>query len=85
MQVPKLEKIVVNMGVGSAVADAKNLEEAVRDLETITGQKSSVRIAKKSISNFKLREGLKRGAMVTLRREKMYEFLDRLITVALPK
>ncbi len=85
MQVPKLEKIVVNMGVGSAVADAKNLEEAVRDLETITGQKSSVRIAKKSISNFKLREGMKIGAMVTLRREKMYEFLDRLITVALPR
>jgi len=85
MQVPKLEKIVVNMGIGSAVADAKNLEEAVRDLETITGQKSSVRIAKKSISNFKLREGMKIGAMVTLRREKMYEFLDRLITIALPR
>lgn len=85
MQVPKLEKIVVNMGIGSAVADAKNLEEAVRDLETITGQKSSVRTARKSISNFKLREGMKIGAMVTLRREKMYEFLDRLITIALPR
>lgn len=85
MQVPKLEKIVVNMGIGSAVADAKNLEEAVRDLETITGQKSSVRTARKSISNFKLREGMKIGAMVTLRREKMYEFLDRLVTIALPR
>lgn len=85
MQVPKLEKIVVNMGVGSAVADPKNLEEAVKDLETITGQKASVRIARKSISNFKLREGMKIGAMVTLRREKMYEFLDRLVSVALPR
>lgn len=85
MQVPKLQKIVVNMGVGSAVADPKNLEEAVKDLETITGQKVSVRIARKSISNFKLREGMKIGAMVTLRREKMYEFLDRLITIALPR
>lgn len=85
MQVPKLEKIVVNMGVGSAVADPKNLDEAIKDLETITGQKVSVRKAKKSISNFKLREGMKIGAMVTLRREIMYEFLDRLITVALPR
>lgn len=85
MQVPKLEKIVVNMGVGSAVADPKNLEEAIRDLETITGQKVSVRTARKSISNFKLREGMKIGAMVTLRKEKMYEFLDRLITIALPR
>jgi large subunit ribosomal protein L5 len=85
MQVPKLNKIVVNMGVGSAVADAKNLEEAIKDLETITGQKPSVRIARKSISNFKLREGMKIGAMVTLRKEKMYEFLDRLVTIALPR
>lgn len=85
MQVPKLEKIVLNMGVGSAVADAKNLDEAIKDLETITGQKVSVRKARKSISNFKLREGMKIGAMVTLRREIMYEFLDRLITVALPR
>lgn len=85
MQVPRLEKIVVNMGVGSAVADPKNLEEAVRDLETITGQKASIRTARKSISNFKLREGMKIGAMVTLRKEKMYEFLDRLITLALPR
>jgi len=85
MQVPKLEKIVINMGVGSAVTDPKNLDEATRDLETITGQKASVRTAKKSISNFKLREGMKIGVMVTLRRERMYEFLDRLISIALPR
>ncbi|MEI7811423.1 MAG: 50S ribosomal protein L5 [Ignavibacteria bacterium] len=85
MQVPRLHKIVINMGVGSAVTDPKNLEEAVKDLETITGQKASVRTAKKSISNFKLREGMKIGALVTLRRERMYEFLDRLITIALPR
>lgn len=85
MQVPKLEKIVLNMGVGAAVADAKVLDEAIKELETITGQKASVRIARKSISNFKLREGMKIGAKVTLRNEKMYEFLDRLINVALPR
>jgi len=85
MQVPKLEKIVINVGVGSAVQDPKNLEETVRDIETITGQKVSVRQAKKSISNFKLREGMKIGAMVTLRRERMYEFLDRLVSIALPR
>jgi large subunit ribosomal protein L5 len=85
MQVPKLHKIVVNMGVGDAVSDQKILEEAVRELETITGQKASVRKAKKAISNFKLREGVNIGAMVTLRREKMYEFLDRLINIALPR
>ena len=85
MQVPKLEKIVVNMGVGAAVLDSKALDEAIKDLETITGQKISVRIAKKAISNFKLREGMKIGAKVTLRRERMYEFLDRLITVAMPR
>lgn len=85
MQVPKLDKIVVNMGVGDAVADPKILEEAVKELETITGQKASVRTAKKAISNFKLREGLKIGAKVTLRRERMYEFLDRLINIALPR
>lgn len=85
MQVPKLDKIVVNMGVGAAVADQKILEEAVKELETITGQKPSVRKAKKAISNFKLREGLKIGAMVTLRRERMYEFLDRLVNIALPR
>ncbi len=85
MQVPKLHKIVVNMGVGAAVADQKILEEAVKELETITGQKASVRKAKKAISNFKLREGVSIGAMVTLRREKMYEFMDRLINIALPR
>lgn len=85
MQVPKLEKIVVNMGLGSAVADSKILEEAVKDLETITGQKASVRKSKKAISNFKLREGMNIGAMVTLRKEKMYEFLDRFINIALPR
>jgi len=85
MQVPKLDKIVVNMGLGQAVQDQKILEEAVKDLETITGQKVSVRAAKKAISNFKLREGMKIGAKVTLRRERMYEFLDRLVTIALPR
>ncbi len=85
MQVPKLSKIVVNMGVGQATQDQKILEEAVKEMETITGQKVSVRIAKKAISNFKLREGMKIGAKVTLRRETMYEFLDRLVTIALPR
>ncbi len=85
MQVPKLDKIVVNMGVGAAVQDSKVLDEAIKDLETITGQKASVRAAKKAISNFKLRQGMKIGAMVTLRRERMYEFLDRLITIAMPR
>jgi large subunit ribosomal protein L5 len=85
MQIPKLHKVVVNMGVGAAVADQKILEAAVKELETITGQKASIRKAKKAISNFKLREGVNIGAMVTLRREKMYEFIDRLINVALPR
>src|SRR3990167_2863955 len=85
MQVPKLHKIVVNMGVGEAVTDQKILEEAIKDLETITGQKASVRKSKKAISNFKLREGVNIGAMVTLRKGKMYEFLDRLINIALPR
>lgn len=85
MQVPSLHKIVVNMGLGAAVSDPKILEEAVKELETITGQKASVRKAKKAISNFKLREGLAIGAMVTLRRNRMYEFLDRLINIALPR
>ena len=70
MQVPKLHKVVVNMGLGAAVADQKILEEAVKELETITGQKASIRKAKKAISNFKLREGVNIGAMVTLRRRK---------------
>jgi len=85
MQVPRLHKIVVNMGVGAAVTDQKILEEAVKELETVTGQKPSIRKAKKAISNFKLREGVNIGAMVTLRRERMYEFLDRLVNVALPR
>lgn len=85
MQVPKLDKIVVNMGVGAAVSDQKILEDAVRDLETITGQKASIRKARKAISNFKLREGVNIGAVVTLRRERMYEFVDRLINIALPR
>jgi large subunit ribosomal protein L5 len=85
MQAPRLEKIVVNMGVGAAVAEPKVLEEAVKELEAVTGQKASIRKAKKSISNFKLREGVSIGAMVTLRRERMYEFLDRFINVALPR
>ena len=85
MQAPKLEKIVVNMGVGAAVADSKVLDEAVKELESITGQKASIRIARKSISNFKLREGMKIGAKVTLRNQRMYEFLDRVINIALPR
>ncbi len=85
MEVPRLEKIVVNMGVGGAVQDSKMLDEAVREIETVTGQKATVRRAKKSVSNFKLREGMKIGAKVTLRRHRMYEFLDRLISVALPR
>ncbi len=85
MQVPKLDKIVVNMGLGAAVQDSKVLDEAVKDLETITGQKASIRTAKKAISNFKLREGMKIGAKVTLRRDRMYEFLDRLISIAMPR
>ena len=85
MQAPKLDKIVVNMGVGAAVADQKIMDEAVKELETITGQKVSVRQSKKAISNFKLREKINIGAMVTLRKERMYEFLDRLINIALPR
>ncbi|MBU0474848.1 MAG: 50S ribosomal protein L5 [Bacteroidetes bacterium] len=85
MEVPKLEKIVVNMGVGEAVNDSKILDAAVKDLETITGQKAQIRLAKTSISNFKLREGMKIGAKVTLRDRKMYEFLNRLISIALPR
>jgi len=85
MEVPHLNKIVVNMGVGDAVADPKILDEAVKELESITGQKASIRKARKAISNFKLRQGVNIGAMVTLRRDRMYEFLDRLINIALPR
>lgn len=84
-QVPKVEKVVVNMGVGAATQNAKLLEKAVEELTAITGQKPLVRRARKSIANFKLRQGQAIGAMVTLRGERMWEFLDRLLTVALPR
>jgi large subunit ribosomal protein L5 len=85
MQVPRLEKIVVNMGVGEAVQDSKKVEAAANDLAAITGQHPVVIKAKRSIATFKLRQGMPIGCKVTLRRERMYEFLDRLITVALPR
>ena len=85
MQVPRLEKIVVNMGVGEAVQDAKKAEAAAADLTAITGQHPVITKAKRSIATFKLRQGMPIGCKVTLRRERMYEFLDRLVTVALPR
>ncbi|HFI0464293.1 TPA: 50S ribosomal protein L5 [Streptococcus suis] len=85
MQVPKVEKIVVNMGVGDAVSNAKNLEKAVDELTLLTGQKPVITKAKKSIAGFRLREGMPIGAKVTLRGERMYDFLDKLITVSLPR
>lgn len=85
MEVPKLDKIVVNIGVGEAKENAKVLESAVRDLEIITGQKPVITKAKKSIANFKIREGMSIGCKVTLRGEKMYDFLDRLVNLALPR
>jgi large subunit ribosomal protein L5 len=85
MQVPRLTKIVLNMGVGEGVQDRKKVEAAVADLTLITGQKPVVCRAKKSIAGFKLREGMPIGCKVTLRRERMYEFLDRLVTIALPR
>jgi large subunit ribosomal protein L5 len=85
MQVPGLVKIVVNMGVGEAARDAKLIDGAVRDLATITGQKPIVRRATKSIAQFKLREGMPIGAKVTLRGDRMWEFLDRLLSIALPR
>jgi len=85
MEVPKLDKIVVNMGVGEAKENAKLLEAAVKDLETITGQKAVTTKAKNSVANFKIREGMPIGCKVTLRGEKMYEFLDRLVNLALPR
>jgi large subunit ribosomal protein L5 len=84
-QAPRLEKIVINMGVGEAVQDGKRVDAAVQELSLITGQKPVVTRAKKSIATFKLRQGMPIGAKVTLRKERMYEFLDRLITVALPR
>ncbi len=85
MEVPKLEKIVVNMGVGEARDNPKVLESAVKELEIITGQKPVITSAKKSIANFKLREGMNVGAKVTLRGERMYHFLDKLMNIALPR
>ena len=85
MEVPKLDKIVVNMGVGEAKDNAKVLESAVKDMETITGQKAVLTKAKKSVANFKIREGMAIGCKTTLRGEKMYEFLDRLVNLALPR
>ena len=85
MEVPKLDKVVINMGVGEAKDNHKVLESAVADLEKITGQKAVVTKAKKSVANFKLREGMPIGCKVTLRGEKMYEFVDRLINLALPR
>jgi large subunit ribosomal protein L5 len=85
MQVPALDKIVINMAVGKAVTDSKKLTAAVAELTKIAGQKPSISKAKKSVANFKLREGMPIGAKVTLRRERMYEFLDRLVTIALPR
>jgi large subunit ribosomal protein L5 len=85
MQVPRIDKIVVNMGVGDAVANPKLLDEAVIELQTITGQKAVITKAKKSIANFKLREGMPIGAKVTLRGERMYAFLDKLVNVSLPR
>ena len=85
MQVPKLDKIVLNMGIGEAVADSKKIRSAVADLAAITGQKPQETKSRKSIATFKLREGMTIGAKVTLRRERMYEFIDRLTTIALPR
>ena len=85
MEVPKLDKIVINMGVGEAKENAKVLESAASDMEIITGQKPVLTKAKKAVANFKIREGLPIGCKVTLRGEKMYEFLDRLVNLALPR
>ena len=85
MEVPKLDKVVINMGVGEAKDNAKVLDAAVKDLETIAGQKAVLTRAKKSVANFKIREGLAIGCKVTLRGEKMYEFLDRLVNLSLPR
>ncbi len=85
MQVPKIEKIVINMGVGEAKDNAKVLESAVKDMETIAGQKAVLTVAKNSVANFKLREGMAIGCKTTLRGKRMYEFMDRLINLALPR
>ena len=85
MEIPRLEKIVVNMGVGDAVANSKVLDDAVSELQSITGQKPVITKAKKSIASFKLREGMPIGCKVTLRGERMYEFLDKLVSISLPR
>jgi large subunit ribosomal protein L5 len=85
MEVPRLDKIIINMGVGEAAADSKKMNLAVAELTAIAGQKPIITRAKKSVATFKLREGMPIGAKVTLRRERMYEFLDRLVTIALPR
>lgn len=85
MAVPRIEKVTVNIGVGEAIVNAKTLEAAVADLRSVTGQQPVITKAKKSISNFKLRQGMPIGCRVTLRREKMYEFLDRLMNTAMPR
>lgn len=85
MEVPRIDKIVLNMGVGEATQDKKKVEQAASEMELIAGQKPVIAKAKKSIAQFKLREGMPIGAKVTLRRERMYEFLDRLVTIALPR
>lgn len=85
MAIPKIEKVVVNMGIGEAIANSKILDTAVEELKSVTGQRPVVTKAKKSIAAFKLRQGMNIGTMVTLRGERMYEFLDRLISVALPR
>jgi large subunit ribosomal protein L5 len=85
MQIPKLDKIVLNMGIGEAVADSKKVQSAIADLTKIAGQKPQATKARNSIAGFKLREGMVVGAKVTLRKDRMYEFLDRLITIALPR
>jgi large subunit ribosomal protein L5 len=85
LEAPRLDKIVINMGVGEAVGDGKRIQSAVQDLTSIAGQKPVITKARKAIANFKLREGMNIGCKVTLRRERMYEFLDRLVNIALPR
>ena len=85
MQIPRVSKVVVNMGVGEAIGDSKKIQAAVADLTAITGQRPVINKARKSIAGFKLREGMAIGTMVTLRRDRMYEFIDRLVTIALPR
>jgi large subunit ribosomal protein L5 len=85
LEVPKLEKVIINMGVGEAVKDSKKIEQATAELTAIAGQKPVITKAKQSVASFKLRDGMPIGCKVTLRRERMYEFIDRLVTIALPR